>query len=227
MKNSTSNTSAVYSLCSILLTLMVGFASFPAHAVLIDGRDWRQPIESKNLSYNHLAAVCDVNTGVCNGEAINIGQPNVDLTGWIWASIDDVARLFERVTGQVSGSFYESTEFRDSARSAWVASAIDVDGNGVDFGLFQATRIAVDQDFGVYGLTRSLFDNTSAHRAYFRDTSGGSQAILKNGVLLSAARQENGHWLYRDIPVPGTVLLISIGLALLPARFARRCTSRI
>jgi len=58
--------------------------------VTVDGRDWLQPIDFINTSWNDVAAVCDAASGACNG-SLN----GDDLTGWTWASVEDTNYLFD------------------------------------------------------------------------------------------------------------------------------------
>ena len=67
----------------------------PAHAALltpvsVDGRDWLQPLDFINTSWNEVAAVCSAISGICSGE---LNGDNLD--GWVWASVFDVQQLID------------------------------------------------------------------------------------------------------------------------------------
>ena len=53
----------------------------------VDGREWLQPADFTYLSWNDINAVCP--EGACAG-TLN----DHDMTGWTWASVDDVNALF-------------------------------------------------------------------------------------------------------------------------------------
>lgn len=55
--------------------------------VTVDGKEWAQVDSFANLSWNDINAVCP--EGVCSG-VLN----GYDMTGWTWASFDDVSALF-------------------------------------------------------------------------------------------------------------------------------------
>ena len=58
-------------------------------AIRVEGRDWLQPKDFSDYSYNQVSAVCPV--GVCSGA---LPGSTFDLTGYTWASINDVKVLF-------------------------------------------------------------------------------------------------------------------------------------
>ncbi len=57
--------------------------------VVRDGKEWLQPADFVNLSWDDVAAVCDSGTGACSG---TLGT--TDVTGYTWASVDEVSGLF-------------------------------------------------------------------------------------------------------------------------------------
>ncbi|KZX58327.1 hypothetical protein A3709_02370 [Halioglobus sp. HI00S01] len=61
---------------AFLLVITTMVVSIPAKAVEVDGREWLQPMEFLNLSWLDVAAICDSNTGACNGM---LGA--IDVTG--------------------------------------------------------------------------------------------------------------------------------------------------
>ncbi|MCP3877095.1 MAG: hypothetical protein GY701_01685, partial [Sulfitobacter sp.] len=74
-------------------TLAVIFTLFStaalAQPVIKDGKEWLQPADFLNLSWNDVALICDPDTGLCDGQLNNI-----DVTGYTWASVDEVNGLF-------------------------------------------------------------------------------------------------------------------------------------
>lgn len=60
--------------------------------VIVDDKQWLQPSLFLNLSWNAINAVCP--EGVCAG-VLN----GYDVTGWLWASVDEVNALFNYYIG--------------------------------------------------------------------------------------------------------------------------------
>lgn len=60
--------------------------------VVADGKEWAQPIQLGALSWDEISAACPagVCTGVLNG---------YDMTGWTWATVDDMNSLFNSYIG--------------------------------------------------------------------------------------------------------------------------------
>lgn len=59
----------------------------------VNGKEWLQPNLFNGLTWDEINAVCP--NGVCNGSLA--GR---DMTGWTWASIDDVAELLNYYIGR-------------------------------------------------------------------------------------------------------------------------------
>lgn len=71
----------------LLFTCWAGSAK--AAVVTLNGVEWQQPDSFDSSSWNDISAVCDYISGACNGSLHGI-----DLTGWTWASVDDLNDLF-------------------------------------------------------------------------------------------------------------------------------------
>lgn len=80
-----------------IIALAILVTSAPVHAVLIDGKDWREPIETVNITYNQLATAC-LPAGTCTG---NIGT--VSLDGWTWASVAEIEAMLKSYFGLNTG----------------------------------------------------------------------------------------------------------------------------
>lgn len=63
-----------------------------ADIVTVEGREWAQPDLFTNLSWNDINTVCPA--GVCNGTL-----DGYDVTGWTWASVNDVNAMFNYFIG--------------------------------------------------------------------------------------------------------------------------------
>ena len=71
--------------------LMPIFARGP-ESIMVDGREWAQVDLFTNLSWNQINAICPM--GVCAG-TLN----GHDMTGWTWASVEDLNALFNHYVG--------------------------------------------------------------------------------------------------------------------------------
>ncbi len=60
--------------------------------ITVNGIEWIQPALFTNLSWNDINAICP--EGVCAG-VLN----GYDMTGWMWATIEDVNALFNHYIG--------------------------------------------------------------------------------------------------------------------------------
>lgn len=65
-----------------------------APIVTVEGRDWLQPLDFVTLSWVDINSKCDATTGTCTGI---LGT--TDVTGYTWASVDDVNTLFNFIVG--------------------------------------------------------------------------------------------------------------------------------
>ncbi len=82
----------------LLVVLAFGWAgSAGAMPVTVDGREWLQPVDFVNLTWNDISGVCDSSTGNCNADALG-AQPN--MQSWTWASVEDTNSLFNFIIGQ-------------------------------------------------------------------------------------------------------------------------------
>lgn len=87
--------------------------------IAVDGREWYQPYLFTEFSWSDINSVCPAGkcAGMLNG---------YDLTGWTWASINDVNQLFNYYIGiDVMGPGRDS--YQESLESAW-ATAFFSDG---------------------------------------------------------------------------------------------------
>ena len=209
---------------SALLAAFYFLFSVNANAAIIDGRNWMQVTETVNFSYNQLAnGPCDVLTGLCNGIATNHLGTSIDLTGWTWASANDIAGLFEFLTGAPDGTFdVEQVNYSEGAAS-WAANAIDTDGLGADSGFFDVTHFFNNDDYMVAGYTRSVLSGRT-DRSYLRSSSTHSTAVIGNGstTTFDTARAHTGMWLYQSIAITEPSLLVLLAIGLIPVSLRKR-----
>lgn len=166
--------------------------------------------------------MCDITSGVCNGTLYN-GAVNVDFTGWIWASSNDIAQLFAFLTGRPEADFLppEDGFSEGTGDAAWALAAIDTDRGGSDLGLFHYTGERVVANVGVgytvNGFTRDLTAAGRANRAYLGNGLA-NQAITFNPIPTDQPRAINGMWLFKAVPEPPVYALLLAGLLILVRR---------
>jgi hypothetical protein len=198
--------------------------------------EWRQLTETLNISFNALNTGgvngCSAATGACSGL---IGA--VDLTGWTWATEPEVRILFHNFSGaQFIPGFTPlpgAPTLYSELFSTWAPAIIDIDGVGVDTGIFERTEVSFFGSF-IIGMTRTLASNGfDAVVARIRD--GSDDAVISDVAQTSFAQSpilalpSRGVWMYRqgstsDVPVPPTPWLLAIGIAALWS--VRRLTAR-
>jgi hypothetical protein len=207
-----------YKLLAIMVFAWVGSAHASLMAsVTVDGREWLQPVDFVNHSWNDIAAVCHNNTGVCNG---SLG--GTDLTGWIWASLPDVNDLFTAMGIPGFAVDDESLVIDFSANSVWAPAFLDT---------FFPT-FAENQTRQITGLMRHFFpvavtgnvsDNVITPIGRAADA-----AITSIDYQLNSANKSSeyiGGWFYRanaEVLAPATLPLMGIGLAAVGMSHRRR-----
>lgn len=146
-----------------------------------DGKEWAQPDLFTNVSWNSINAVCP--RGICSGTLKGYG-----MTGWTWASVDDLNSLFNTYIYPYSmGPGPERLELNDGTFNAALGAA------GWRYTYLQEGAV------GMIGHTSSSVpgDVNRAYRAgiaevYFIDLVDTSFTGLK-----SEYRSDTGAWFYR------------------------------
>lgn len=173
--------------------------------VIVDGLEWLQPRDLLGTSWAEMGTVCDSYTGQCNG-SFTSQFGTFDLTGWTWASVDDLNALF----------------------SSYLSSPL---GPGPDSALNEPGILFLFSDFldtytdfvpgahnykFIRGVTRTA-TGSSGYIGYVGfSASLSSSTSWGVGTNSTPSLQYEGAWLYRnDVPVPATMGLCMAGLALL------------
>ena len=188
----------------IALGMLLGPVAAHAVSVVAGGKEWRQPLETVNLSWNQVTTVCNTGTGACAG---SIGS--VSLDGWTWAAHADVQQLFEALIQPTV------TNFPTAYSDYFAIDDPDIDG-AISASSFMPTRVAGTFEL-VQGSTRESYDATFARVAQLFDALPAGRtdnATLSTIVDKAAASSQGGYWLYKAIavPEPGTLALSCLGL---------------
>jgi hypothetical protein len=151
-------------------------------AVIRDGKEWLQPIDFTNLSWNDVNAVCPV--GVCAG-TLN----GIDVTGYTWATVDDVNGLFNSYGIEPPIGPGPSPEFMERD-SSW-APAFFADFTPT----FLGSRVSILQAW--------MVDDLSADSAYIAQivyylNAGPFDTVLTDRPLVkTSSRDRDGSWFWR------------------------------
>ncbi len=206
----------------LLVGLLVSLGAGPTTAamlppVAVNGLEWLQPVDFIGYTWGAINTVCDATTGSCNGA---LGDN--DLTGWTWASVDDINGLFNYYIGSLAlgpGPDFTSAPFTD-----WL-SGMTTDG-------FLLTHIESEVRY-IDGRLRDSFDTGNAYTGemfwsafgpeIFGSIADSSDYTPKNSLICDCA--DTGAWFVRDpnataVPITNTLALLGLGL------FALGCTGR-
>jgi len=124
--------------------------------ITVDGKKWAQVDLFTSLSWVDINAVCPgrIRNGLLNG---------YDMTGWTWASVDDVNALFNYYIG--SPQLGTGPDLYSQLNSQWAPAFF-----GAGFRITDYEDVTND---AVWGWTRSLSLMTGeAHIVYLRDYKG-------------------------------------------------------
>lgn len=187
------------------------FAASSAQASYIDasvGLQWRQLTETNGLTWNELASVCAAQTGVCQGSV-----RGVDLSGWTWASSEEITALFNRLSVPLNGVTAET-----ASGAAWIQAMIDKDGAGsADTGAFYANA----GDNVVMGWDRDDTGGEYAVTSYVVDDGTSARAKIFGDEKKFISSERVGAWLFAEyhapaeVPEPATPGLLAAGIAAL------------
>jgi hypothetical protein len=178
--------------------------------VLVDGREWLQPMDFVNISWYDIAEVCDPITGACTGSLGGDG-----LSGWTWANTDDTYALlahfwpYELCCGEFPANGVYGNEF---AEYFWAAGFQFVEDISAQVGVIRVTA----------GFTRTTYVSGSgyAYAAVVGTSQSGLDPYFPNWTFGKEIVSPGiGGLFYRDpvspIPTPATLSLLGLGLAAL------------
>ena len=180
----------------LLPLLMLVFSSYAMSGVIVGDKEWRQLTETHGLDWYQVSSVCSQLSGECDG-AVGL----VSFTGWTWASVFDVMALFNDYIGSdvLGPTLWTATGTYTDTDSLWAPQF---------FSDFQPNRLEAPYPFA-FGTSRSSVLR-SAYAPLIYDSPTIDRAYIDN--VSSYAVTNTGYWLYRPVPEPGTLGLLSLGL---------------
>ena len=213
--------------CSVVLLGLLADTSM-ATPIYTDsaGREWLDVNDSRFRSWDDTAAVCDALSGACSGtlSTHDLSSFDLDLTGYHWATRNEVRDLFYEIGALPLGSL-----------DSYAASFDTAAGHGaLAFDIFDPT-IQLPAGPGVVnilnGVTRDRFFDSDlmewrGYSGIIANPPSGSDSFALNGGLQTDIREISmGAYLYREVgaPEPGTLALFAGAmLALVASRGWRR-----
>lgn len=192
--------------------------------LMLDGREWYQPVDVVGYSWDDLFAVCG--SGPCSGRVGGFGP---DLTGWTWASVYDVGSLFQATTPHPGGIATYIDNTPEDNGPAWANDLISSSGSDGFIPTIDNIQFPV-LELGVVGLTASragatgnpylgsvgLFGYPSPTRPFEIEIDGAVGTLLSS-FGTSYQTTDYGAWLYRtevvNVGTPSTWLLLLAALA--------------
>lgn len=180
-----------------------------ATTIEVNGEIWLQPTTFMGVSYAEINAVCDEFSGSCSGALAGF-----DLTGWKWASPDDLNELFNYYLGS------------------------DRLGPGLSFVVLITSTAILDQEFfadfrptsseplksaSTLGFVAGVPDDSVGFTAI--DHYGDVAILFDTGEFAFGIPIGTGGWFKQaDIPLPGTLPLV-VSALLVMGRVKRRSTA--
>lgn len=203
--------------------------------------EWRQLTDTVGFDFAETIAGyqsgngCSMVTGECLG---NLNSTGPGVAGWTWASELDVRTLFSHLSGPQTIPGWTTLPANPTTynqlNSPWATAIIDIDGDGPDAGIFNATahettRTDPSEAWVVWGFTRTMNGPASAYTADIIDyvsVNAPDIATTDNGRPISFNTPKLGIWLYRDlapsastpIPEPTPAFLVLAALIALGLR---------
>jgi hypothetical protein len=211
---------------SLVVLAFCWTGSVSAAHITVDGREWLQPIDFINLSWNDVSQICDPLSGACSGV---LGTTNVD--GYSWANVDDMNILFNYYLCCLGAypTLGPGPDLYAEQDSDW-APAFFADG-------WQPTAVTMSGpslplNTSAYGWMReTVFDEYGRLNVRYGDITDWNNAIALQEDIASTygtvypndtVNPDIGAWLYRNVPeqpspapIPATLPLLGLGLATL------------
>ncbi len=189
--------------------------SAQVNAVIVNDKNWLQLTTTTGYAWNDLDAIFGTATGQCDVVGCMLGG-NIDLTGYVWASPEEVVSMWNIITGRSDSIDYPNYD----QELAFVPGKGDL-----LTALFNPTRLDVGLEY-IAGYTRYQISSPYVAGLYLYDWANPySKDVLGYEVHYVATNRTSniGHWLYKPhpVPIPAAAWLFGSGLIGL-ASLARR-----
>jgi hypothetical protein len=190
--------------------------------VIVGTREWAQPDLFANwVNWNDINEICPSSSGsLCGSEQIG----RSDMSGWTWASVEDVNALFNHF---LIADGFSGEDLLSGPDTYFTFGPITPVEAFFDAG-FRPTPYTPPFTRQTLGWTSDRITNSYGRIAAARDSlepfGGHSYSTsIQGGTSLYI----EGAWFYRtvDVPLPSTLVLILIALTLLP-RLVRSSASQ-
>lgn len=217
----------------LLRTALFAMAIFGPHAfagpIYLDrtDRQWLDVNDIRDVSWNQLASVCSSTTGACIGSIQTwrgSGFITEDITGYTWASQDDVRDLFYEIAGLPDGTLDSG-----SAKVAghYGVTALNVFPPTFESGTFRIldglTRSTVATQDGNIAAVRGAISYWCGNENCTKPPSDATFSVGPAGPL-DFRYVERGTYLFRPVPEPDSIVLVVAGLGLATVWLRRRRT---
>ncbi len=198
----------------LILSSIISLASFNAKAVVIGDKEWFPIKEIVGYSYNDFNTIFDTATGECDVEGCMLGG-EVDLTGYTWATLEDVIKMWNAIPGQTNIATVPVNR----------KSTIIEEGVGMAdlFYTFFEPVLNLDENFkSSTGIVRE--NGTTNPLTVVVQDSYGNEAHGKDFFTLflpydafDERNQHHGAWIYKQVstssvPIPPSIALLATGL---------------
>lgn len=190
-------------------------------SVVVNGQEWLQPKDFVETYWSEVNTVCSSTTGECNGSLLGH-----DITGWTWASLDDVDALFSTYLTSTFGpgpdfSALDLSDPTDYQAYASFFANFDTTSEYCSSAIYGCSY-AIDGVTRTTGSGLGLFGSWSYLNSF---VFGASSTVETGRTVPSGLAAGAGAWLYRtEVPGPATFWLCCAGLAALG--FNRRQLTR-
>lgn len=214
---------------ALSLVLCLAMASSAQSAVIGD-KDWLHMSNTIWYSWNEMDAIFDPDTGRCDvSECImrsQAWQRSIDMSGYIWASTEEVNTLWTSFTGQEGLDSLTSDNYKEVTNTLRAEELVTLigptDGDGSDDLLFS------------FGTTRSQDPQGQAHLLFIKNNSMrepyryGTDSIHLDvgGIPKQSWSTSSAGWFYKPVEVTAPPVWIGVALAVALVGFRRRGQNR-